>query len=188
MNKIKTEIQTITPKLAEYMLGKNMQNRNVSQSHVEKLSSDIKSGRWIFNGDPIRFNGNKLIDGQHRLSAVIKANKPIKSLVVYGLESKAIQTIDTGKSRSLSCTLGIDGYSNTPALASAIRTLNDYLRGSMDPQTISTSRGIELLEENPGLPEVVKRMESLRKGVSPISIGVISALHYLMQKCCLHEF
>ena len=103
------ELRTITPDIAKEMLLKNTNNRPVSEKHVRRLAKEITEDRWQLNGDTIRFNGTRLVDGQHRLLAVVKSGKAIETLVVDGLESDVFKTIDIGKIRSNGDTLAADG-------------------------------------------------------------------------------
>lgn len=92
---MKSETMTITPKMAEEWL-KNVYPRDgvrgariemgnlVHPRHVEVLAGDITAGQWDENGAAIILSPeNELVDGVHRLAAVVKADKPIRSLVVW---------------------------------------------------------------------------------------------------------
>lgn len=63
---------------------------------VNALSSDT----FLQNGDTISFTSEpNLIDGQHRLKAIIESNKETSLQSVFGLEQKAIYTKDKGTKR-----------------------------------------------------------------------------------------
>ena len=82
-------VETITPQLAEIYLGKNTHNRNIRKPVVGKYANDMENGFWNFDGAPIRFaDDGTLLDGQHRLHAIIKSNKAIDLLVVRGLKKR----------------------------------------------------------------------------------------------------
>ncbi|NUN01320.1 MAG: hypothetical protein HUU41_09415 [Bryobacteraceae bacterium] len=63
----------ITPELARQWLERNVRNRPISENTVIAYGLDMLEGRWQYDGAPIRFDtdGN-LIDGQHRLSRLLK--------------------------------------------------------------------------------------------------------------------
>lgn len=85
---------------AESWLRKNFSNRNLSKKHVAFLQSQMDRGEWVFAADPIRFAGNfeRLIDGQHRLTAFIRSTmQDIRVLVVTGLDESVFDNMDTGK-------------------------------------------------------------------------------------------
>lgn len=89
--------ETVTPYMAETWLKKNIRNRSTNQTRVETIAADILAGRWVVNGDAIRFGADdELYDGQHRLMAICKAGVPVQSNVVRGLEPEARDMIDMG--------------------------------------------------------------------------------------------
>lgn len=89
--------ETVTPYMAETWLKKNIRNRSPNQTRVETIAADILAGRWVVNGDAIRFGADdELYDGQHRLMAICKAGVAVESNVVRGLEPEARDMIDMG--------------------------------------------------------------------------------------------
>ena len=127
-NSLTHEIITITPAMASAWLADNeFDNRSLTDRLVDKIARDIKEDKWIFDGSPIRFDkkGN-VIDGQHRLWAIVTAGIPVKSLVIHGLSEESKDIIDTGKSRSNSDILHFHGFVNTASLANACRLSIGY--------------------------------------------------------------
>ena len=81
---MRTEILTITPSMAEEMLSKNKSNRKLRNTVVNSYASQMASGKWHLTGQGITFGKNgQLLDGQHRLSAIVLANTAVEMLVVY---------------------------------------------------------------------------------------------------------
>jgi hypothetical protein len=114
----------ITPEIAEAWLTQNNNNRPISAATIRKYARDMRADKWLFTGDAIRFDKNRvLIDGQHRLMACIAAETPFRSLVVYGVEPDAKSVIDGALMRRPSDVLAMDGYHNVLTLASAARWL-----------------------------------------------------------------
>lgn len=88
-------VETIGPARAEEYLAANRGNRNIVQSHVAALARDISNGQWMLNAQPICFSrSGRLLNGQHRLSAVLEAGQPIEVVVMRGLPEEAFQTYD----------------------------------------------------------------------------------------------
>lgn len=127
-DQVSYEAMTITPETAKKWLDANsFDNRRLDDYRVTKIAQDIKSGKWVFDGTPIRFNGGgNILDGQHRLYAIIRANTPVESLVVRGLETCSKNTIDTGKARSVGDVLHFNGHINTTSLAAGARLVIGY--------------------------------------------------------------
>lgn len=99
----------VTPQLAEEWLNQNTRNRKLSSLLVTKYADQMKQGLWHYDAEPIRFDkdGN-LIDGQHRLWAIVESGTTQRFLVVRGLDTRAFVTIDTGKVRSFPDILSIE--------------------------------------------------------------------------------
>lgn len=92
----------ITPEVAENFLGHNyVRQRMMLQPDVRKLARDMAEGRWneeIVN--PIRFTKEgTLIDGQHRLMAVVKSGKSVWMWVQTDLSESDFEYIDLGRKR-----------------------------------------------------------------------------------------
>lgn len=99
----------VTPQQAEMWLAENhSRQRAIREAVVNMYASDMVDGSWdesIIN--PIRFTkGGKLIDGQHRLKAVVVANKPVTMWVQFGLDDDAFESIDIGAKRTPADILG----------------------------------------------------------------------------------
>ena len=63
----------------------------------------------------------KLTDGQHRLMALLNPGKSYHIPVVKGVNVKSMATCDTGKNRSASDVLSINGFKNASLLSSLIK-------------------------------------------------------------------
>lgn len=107
---LKDSISTITPDEARLILMGNRNNRNPNLQRVSEYARQIRAGEWqdVHQGILLGKNG-ELIDGQHRLLAIIKANIPAR-LVVFIDESistpRGVQ-IDEGAARAGHWTQGV---------------------------------------------------------------------------------
>jgi hypothetical protein len=80
----------------------------------------------MLDSSAIAFNSKgQLVNGQHRLSAVVKANKPIKFLVAFNIENHP--EMDRGRARHISDNIKTD------------ESLPDSIRESRDIQLVATS-------------------------------------------------
>ncbi len=116
--------ERITVKMAKEFLGScNDNQRNVSDRHVAELADAMLRGRWIYNGESIKFDEDgHMIDGQHRCFASIRAGKSFFSDIVYGLPPESYYTIDQKvKGRGAGDVLKINGECNVAALAAALK-------------------------------------------------------------------
>ncbi len=114
--------QLITPDEAKELLKLSVGNRNISNSKVSQYANDIKTGRWI--EDTIEFikisKEGFLLDGHHRMNAIISAKTAVYMNVVRGVDANIMSVIDTGKSRNPSDALKIYGVANSTNIAATI--------------------------------------------------------------------
>lgn len=98
---MKTIQLDITPDIANQLLIQNTGNRTVRTTVVARYSDDMKNGNWGLShqGIAIDINGN-LIDGQHRLLAIVKSGETIPMLVTTGLQPEIFEVIDKLCARS----------------------------------------------------------------------------------------
>lgn len=97
-------IAKLTPAIAEEFL-RHMHpgQRPIREQHRDALARSMEAGTYVWTGDPIRFdNSNRLIDGQHRLSAVVKSGVTLYDvLCVMVNDDEVYKYIDTSlKTRS----------------------------------------------------------------------------------------
>ncbi len=117
----------VTPELAEEFLSRNISNRPISKSGLKSLKDEMKADRWIFNGDPIRFNSRgELCDGQHRLTAMLELGKTYEFHVTTGLDPEAFKTIDMGTKRNGGDILSIKGIPNATNAAAATKFIYSF--------------------------------------------------------------
>jgi hypothetical protein len=97
-----TIIETISPELAALYLRSNTKNRYVRQSHVKWLAESMKIGQWKLTHQGICFDSDgAMVDGQHRLLAIIESGQAVQMLVSRGSSSEGFDACDLGIVRSL---------------------------------------------------------------------------------------
>lgn len=124
-SKITTSIEKITPEMAIEWLETNTHNRPKRDRRISMYARDMADGNWLLNGDAIRFSETGvLLDGQHRLMAVIESEATIESVVVRGLPNETQATMDHGSSRQMSDELHLRGEKNSSVLAAVARRVS----------------------------------------------------------------
>lgn len=120
----KTFVVQITPDIAQALFDRNKRNRPFSKSTGERYAKIIEEGRWVLSSDAIAldWNGN-LINGQHRLWAVMDTCVPSWFHINIDLDPAAFAVLDNGKMRNAGDVLSIDGYSHARLRAAVIRLL-----------------------------------------------------------------
>lgn len=98
------DIEHISPELAEGILETcNHNNRTLRPNNVNAIAQAIQSGEWVVTHQGIAFSkSGRLLDGQHRLAAIVKAGIGVEMVVVRGLSDEAAVFfgIDIGVRRS----------------------------------------------------------------------------------------
>lgn len=148
---MKIEKVLVTPEIAAKWLANNTQNRNVNQSRVNRYTRDMIDNKWRTDtGEIIKISKDGVIlDGQHRLIAVVNSKESIYFHVGFNMDNDLFQVLDTGKSRSGVDVLKISGVKNTSAVSSLINSYNQYINTNSRKGSngeLTNLSGHELLE------------------------------------------
>lgn len=86
---MKIEKTLITPKLASQLLAHNDENRTYRPTWAEAFAQDMRDGKWTLTPQTIAIGKSKrVLDGQHRLNAVILSGKSVWMMVAYDVENE----------------------------------------------------------------------------------------------------
>lgn len=181
------EVMTITPADATNWLACNKNNRPLRKHHMEFLAREILEGNWQVNGQAIIISDDEqVLDGQHRLFAIIEAGKSIQSLVVYGIAEEAFKTIDTGAVRTGADALfmhfkDIPAYA-VKAAAVSVNWCQRLERGLGKYIRISNTDAIEYVKRHPSLLSHAETLQGYPHEARPISIGIGTALYEMFAR------
>lgn len=118
------ELMLVTPEMAEQWLGKNVGNRRVRKAILNRYSRDIAAGKWRENGSAIvRAKNGNLLDGQHRLHAIVQTGEPAYMLVVQNVDAIAHPTIDDGAKRTMADRLTFRDEVNSNVTGAILRRI-----------------------------------------------------------------
>ena len=108
---MKSNIEWITPDKAQEYLKKNCKNnRRINERRISIYAEDMRDGKWQLNGEAIKFNKKGiLIDGQHRLMAIIKSGVAVKMLILRDIDNN-ISLYDRGQVRATYASLRMSGF------------------------------------------------------------------------------
>lgn len=80
---MQAKVEIITPGFAKQLLELNPTNRPLSDHTVQRYARDMRGGRWQPNGQGIILTADgKLLDGQHRLAAIISSGETIGVIIL----------------------------------------------------------------------------------------------------------
>ena len=114
---ITTRIEIVTPEKAQEYLKRNTMNfRTISLSVVDAYARDMMAGKWELNGEPIQFNEDGvLLNGQHRLKAIIRSGCSIPMMIVEGIANN-VSMYDSGTIRSAASYASFNGIKNAQVI------------------------------------------------------------------------
>ena len=160
---MKAKIETITPDMAYKLMeateaDPEFKNRKLVQSRIDFYAREIKAGNWSpSNGETIKIDDHGVvIDGQHRMYAVIEANKSIKVLVARNCDRNSFTTIDVGYARTAGNMLAQLGVESPRHVAAGLQWLHRYRNERMTGGTglensLSKEEVRRLLDAEPGI-------------------------------------
>lgn len=104
------EVVKVTPELARRLIEKsNYGNRKVRTGVVKKYAKIMKNGDWRFSPETISISkSGRLLNGQHRMLAVIESGITCRFLFATGFEDEVFSVLDRGAVRSRADALKID--------------------------------------------------------------------------------
>lgn len=166
----------VTPEIARDLLDRNINNRKLNKRRVDNMANAMLRNEWQYNGDTIRISkSGRLLDGQHRLSAIEQSGISQKYIIVDGLDDDVFTTIDIGSARDAGQMLAIAGEKNTTALAAVTKMALVYastgrpIHGNPDKMPTHTQI-VELAESDERLKAAANYTASnkwARKYLSP---------------------
>lgn len=182
---ITTSIDRITPVQAMAILELAGKNRAISRTVVKRYAASMEQGDWCLNGEAIIIDDTGyLLDGQHRLHAVIESGCTIEALVVRGVDRDAFPTVDIGLKRSASSVFAMDGHSNTTALAAGLRLLHSWLsQGNLDTshRAASPTELRRVLDEHPDMTLSATAAAKYRR-TNMLATSAVAFTHYMFMR------
>ena len=176
---MRTEKELITSLRARQLLLKNVANRPLKPKVIKKYAQAMREGRLVPNGATICLNRKgELIDGQHRLSAIIATDLSFEMLIVYDLPDNAFASIDSGSVRSGGDVLAVIGEKNYSRLCAVLPFVDRYYNGTLDEYVrYDNDQILELNKKYPDVKEVLSISNKASKGF--IHPRVLVACFYL---------
>lgn len=183
MDKPRVTVETVTPAIAAEWLTKNVHNRPVKPTALQRLVDDANEGKFRFTGDPIQFSDDDvLLNGQHRLHMVVMTGMTFDFVVVRGLPAETQEDIDRVVPRSLADILALRGEVNSGDLAAALVRLTQYELNPTDSRLNLSPRihqSLESLERHPGIRDSLMPAQRAQRNTGlRRSQGI--ALHYVL--------
>ena len=173
--KMQAELIIVTPEMAKRWLGNNPVNRTVKHHHVLNISRDIIANRWQINGATICIcEDGTLLDGQHRLLAIVKANLSIRTHVIQELPREGRDSIDSGVRRTAGDRLTMAGEIYGKEQSSIANFLISLAHEKARSITASQQEILYVTENHNLVPSC-----GLSKSAFPKIGTILGGLHYI---------
>lgn len=175
-------VVTMTPDIALKILNeRNNKNRSLRNTVVSRYSRDMSDNRWRLNGEPIILDdAGHLLDGQHRLNAIVNADRNVEIVLLVGVQSDSMESLDQGIVRTTGDVLGIAGEVNTLQLAAAASWMWRHENNKLSNSTCRPTRAeaFDIIERHPKLRASVSAAGSLARGLAG-GLSIHAFLHCL---------
>ena len=156
-------VMKVTPSMAQTLLKTNTSNRSVRKNRVKNYATQMRRGQWQLTGDPIRISSTgRLLDGQHRLLAIIESDTAIETIVIEGLADATFTVIDSGLARTPSDALAFAGVGSAAHIAPIVR----IVIGIESELNIYNSEAMSLVTRQDIVDYVENNTDALRWAVS----------------------
>ena len=205
-NKHTFEELEVTPEQAKIWLTyHNEGNRWIKPNAVKHYSRMMKEGTWGGTNVAVFDNTGNLIDGQHRLSAVVECGIPQVFQIIKGAERKAQNYFDTGKPRTSADALSMSGSTkNQTFIAAGLMLHYHWMDGKMTSHVCSGTANLglrtihasernsllqRLYEQDPDeIQQIIKTAQQLRKKFQILNMTAVFAFLYrAKQKLVLEQ-
>lgn len=181
---MKVSIIDVSPEQAAAWLKSNTRNRNLNARLVADYARQMADGRWHLNGEAVKISEDGvLLDGQHRLAAIVASGFSIEMLVVEGLPSETQDTMDSGRKRTVADVFSINGEGNANVLASVARRAWMWDRGNHKFSNLGSPSAGELsetLERYPSLRRSAEIGVRINSSFRPASATVTGTAHHIL--------
>lgn len=179
------QVVMATPDMARALLKRNASNRKLNDTNWQVIKRHIEEGLWYFNGDTVKVSPEgDLLDGQHRLRAIIEANKACLLTIVTGVPREAFAYIDTmRKLRSYGDVVHLKGSGKYQVdVGRALAWLCRYDRGIVlqmqVPENKIFNSDIELKFAN--CPRIQEAVERCAPAKPVVSTAMLACVYYAL--------
>lgn len=187
---VRIGLMEVTPELArEWLDERNVKNRPIGDTTVRAYIRDILNDAWPFTGDPVRFSDDgALLDGQHRLTAMVKTETSMILLVISGLDKKTQEYMDGGRKRNAADALAMEDVPNYATVASVVKLALTWNPGGIwSPtrgttllsarQPVTTSEILDFVRRTESVHEAARQGQAVFRAIPGARPSVIGAAY-----------
>lgn len=142
---LEVELHHFTPEEAAELLTTSTNYRSTTKKTVAKYARDMSQSAWWLNGETIITNVlGELVNGFHRLEAAVESGCGFTSLWVKGVNARAVETMDSGRPRSIADVLRADDVPHASTIQTTLNWEWRYRQGVLSSQAQLPSREEQL--------------------------------------------
>ncbi len=170
----------MTPERALGLLDRNTHNRAFKRTGLQRFEKLLSTGHWHLTWDAVAISDDgTLLNGQHRLWAIVQTGISAPVLFVSGLPAASQNVGDSGIRRQIRDQLQIAGAPNPKALAAVARlgllweTTGSPLTGRMTVEMDDINTHIEA---HPEIHQAVELALATRKSIPNFPLAMFGVL------------
>jgi hypothetical protein len=172
---MKVKVETITPAKAREMLSGNTHNRNYRQTHVNFLAGEMANGRWGLTTAVIALAPDgTLVDGQHRLLAVVQSGVTIESLVCRDAATEMQDKLDANSVRSVPDQMHLNGLAKAKEMVGAARHIASLCCSFSTPKLSTGSAQFVLAEYQRDIGRTLELLATFKPGRAQWVVGTLA--------------
>ncbi len=182
-------MEHIGPVKANEYLDTIVKNRRVKPYHVTALAEQMTLGLWNVTGETIKFDRHgHMIDGEHRMLAVVKSGVTIQTIVVRGLEQKSQLYVDTTAARrSAGDVFQFAEVPNAQLAAAVMRWVVAYEHGEWGRFSFQKRGPVVLLDRYREDADVIQECIRLTGHQRLSPPGMLGALYFVLAQSDLER-
>ena len=186
LGNVRSQWVDVTPVIAARWLKNNFGNRPLREDTVKAYARDMINGVWVPTHQGIAFNDeDALIDGQHRLSAIVLSGCTVRMMVTFGLSSQienskmtTMDAVDRGATRSVADQLTIQHGFKQSGVKAAICAALGSLCFQERMRRLSVGQTLEVYHEFENAVEYVVEHRSKQNGLR--TTGVLAGFAFAL--------
>ena len=154
--------------------------RHISHAKASTYIEAMHKNEWIQSMTAIHIaDTGKLLDGQHRLRAIVDAGKDnIRCLVISGLPESTAAYFDQGRPRSLESVIKGQGIPNSKEMAATVKMMYQLYHNTATPPRNEV--GKRIAEDNINLQ--ISVAEAIRmKDAAHMAVPVLAGTHFVLR-------
>lgn len=168
-------VMLVTPDMAQDWLdNRNLHNRRKSNVTARKYVKAIQANRWKCTHEGIAFDRDGfLIDGQHRLMAIVQTGVSLKLFVipfVDGMDDDTFGVLNSGNRRQAAQMLHFPGSAAAAAAAKILGVIDDsfsdgtHVTGGVCATTAENDEVLDVVGNWPELPLLTAQTSAAYRG------------------------